>query len=64
MKVSSLHLFEGYGIELEYMIVDHDTLDILPFTDRVIHAVSGTYDSEIDMGPLNWSTSSFSMSSN
>jgi len=55
MKQGHLRLFEGYGIELEYMIVDRDSLDVLPVTDRVIHAVSGTFESEIEMGPLNWS---------
>lgn len=37
------------------MIVRKNDLDILPVTDRVIHAVSGTYESEIELGPLNWS---------
>ena len=55
MGEARLRLFEGYGIELEYMIVDRQSLSILPITDKVIHAVSGTYESEIEMGPLNWS---------
>ena len=55
MSKHTLHLFEGYGVELEYMIVNKNDLTILPITDKVIHRVSGTYNSEIDMGPLNWS---------
>ena len=55
MSARRLHLFEGYGVELEYMIVRKKDLDVLPVTDKVIHAVSGTYESEIEQGPLNWS---------
>jgi len=52
---SPLRLFEGFGVELEYMIVDRETLSVLPITDRVLHAVAGAYDSEIEVGPLCWS---------
>ena len=45
----------GVGIELEYMIVDRETLDVLPVCDEVIRSVSGAYDSEIERGPLRWS---------
>jgi len=31
-----LHLFEGFGVELEYMIVDANTLDIRPYADRIL----------------------------
>lgn len=30
-----LHLFEAFGIELEYMIVDQDTLDVKPIADQL-----------------------------
>jgi gamma-glutamyl:cysteine ligase YbdK (ATP-grasp superfamily) len=50
-----LGLFEGYGIELEYMIVARDGLDVAPVCDRLIHRVVGDYDSEIDMGEIAWS---------
>jgi carboxylate-amine ligase len=53
--VSPLHLFEGFGIELEYMLVDAETLAVLPVTDRVLRAVAGEYVSEIDLGELAWS---------
>ena len=33
-----LSLFEGFGIELEYMIVDAETLDVKPIADRLIEA--------------------------
>ena len=40
-------LFEGTGIELEYMIVDSSTLDVLPICDKVLSSVSGTSDNEV-----------------
>ena len=36
-----LRLFEGYGIELEYMIVDRASLAVAPLADRVLEAVLG-----------------------
>ena len=55
MKTNPYHLFEGIGIELEYMIVDKETLDVLPVCDEIIYAETGTYESEIEQGSLNWS---------
>lgn len=40
-------LFEATGIELEYMITDSDTLDILPICDRVLSEISGSMDNEV-----------------
>ena len=34
-------LFERFGVELEYMIVDRQTLAVRPITDQVLHAVTG-----------------------
>lgn len=51
----TLSLFEAFGIELEYMIVAADTLDVCPVTDRVLHAVTGTYDGEVELGDISWS---------
>jgi gamma-glutamyl:cysteine ligase YbdK (ATP-grasp superfamily) len=55
VSASSLHLFEGFGVELEYMIVDADTLDVLPVADKVLHAVAGEYVSDVERGPVSWS---------
>jgi carboxylate-amine ligase len=52
---STLHLFDGYGIELEYMIVDRRSLSVFPVADEVLHAVAGDYVSEVEQGPLSWS---------
>lgn len=34
-----LHLFQAFGVELEYMIVDAQTLDVRPLTDRLLASV-------------------------
>jgi glutamate---cysteine ligase / carboxylate-amine ligase len=49
------HLFEGYGIELEYMIVRRDNLDILPITDKVLFHIAGALTADVDRGLLGWS---------
>ncbi|QDU35864.1 Carboxylate-amine ligase YbdK [Maioricimonas rarisocia] len=51
----SLSLFEGFGVELEYMIVDSKTLNVRPIADHVLHHVAGRYESEVERGPLAWS---------
>jgi glutamate---cysteine ligase / carboxylate-amine ligase len=50
-----LHLFEGFGIELEYMIVDRDSLAVRPLADRVLQQVAGKIVNEVEVGPLRWS---------
>lgn len=52
---STRHLFECYGVELEYMLVHRKTLAILPMADQVLKSVSGTYDSEVPRNGLSWS---------
>lgn len=51
----SFGLFERFGVELEYMLVDAETLAIRPEADRLIHEVSGSYDGDVLRGPLEWS---------
>jgi gamma-glutamyl:cysteine ligase YbdK (ATP-grasp superfamily) len=51
----ALRLFEGYGLELEYMLVQDDSLDVLPAVDRVMLAVAGDYIDEVERGDLAWS---------
>jgi gamma-glutamyl:cysteine ligase YbdK (ATP-grasp superfamily) len=50
-----LHLFDGFGVELEYMIVDRQTLDVKPIADELILAACGEYVSDVDRGQLAWS---------
>lgn len=50
-----LHLFTGFGIELEYMIVQRDTLDVLPVTDKILYETAGAFEAEVDLDGLSWS---------
>jgi gamma-glutamyl:cysteine ligase YbdK (ATP-grasp superfamily) len=50
-----LGLFEAVGIEIEYMIVDGDTLSVRPIADELIKAQAGDYESEIELGEIAWS---------
>ena len=50
-----LGLFEGFGIEIELMIVDAETLEVRPIADELLKAVAGTYEMEVDRGRLCWS---------
>jgi len=50
-----LGLFEGTGIELEYMIVDRDTLDVLPVADELLKAVVGSYSNDYEKEGICWS---------
>ena len=50
-----LSAFSGYGIELEYMIVDRKNLSIMPVADKLLHKLSGEYVSEVKCGRLAWS---------
>jgi len=50
-----IHLFQGYGIELEYMLVDRDTLKVKPITDELIRHETGAYQSDFVNGIVTWS---------
>lgn len=54
-KGNVLRLFEAFGVELEYMIVAIDTLDVLPIADEVLKSVTGAYAMEAIRGPMAWS---------
>lgn len=51
----ALGLFEGFGVELEYMIVDRETLSVKPVCDELLRAVTGEYAADAEMGELAWS---------
>ncbi len=50
-----LHLFAGYGIELEYMIVDSVSLDVRPIADEILRAAAGELTSDFENGDIAWS---------
>ncbi len=49
--------FATHGIEIEYMIVDEATLEILPIADEVIRELAGgeAFPNEVIMPPFCWS---------
>lgn len=49
------HLFERYGVELEYMIVAADDLRVRPIADELIRHECGEYASDVERGPITWS---------
>ncbi|MGW8265034.1 MAG: carboxylate-amine ligase [Longimicrobiales bacterium] len=53
--MSRLGLFQGFGVELEYMVVDAESLAVLPVVDRILEVVAGEIVSEVAMGALAWS---------
>ncbi len=49
-ELRPLGLFEGYGVEIEWMIVDSDALDLAPVGDLLLGA-----EGEVDRGAMAWS---------
>jgi len=52
---ASLRLFEGYGVEIEYMIVDAETLSVRPIADDLLDAVGGNEDGDFRSDGMVWS---------
>lgn len=50
-----LHLFEGVGVELEYMIVGEQDLQVKPISDLLIQDKTGQIQSDVELGPMAWS---------
>jgi gamma-glutamyl:cysteine ligase YbdK (ATP-grasp superfamily) len=51
-----LKLFDAFGIEMEYMLVDRDTLNVRPVADTVLAILSGGKTaSDFESGPITWS---------
>lgn len=55
MKASPYHLFQGYGIELEYMLVNKDTLEVMPVADDLLKYELGEIGSDFENGMITWS---------
>ena len=49
------HLFQRFGVELEYMIVDGASLDVRPISDKVLAAQAGCITGDVEFGNLEWS---------
>jgi carboxylate-amine ligase len=52
---SRIHLFQGYGVELEYMIVDNETLAVKPVADELLKHELGFYGSDFTRNAITWS---------
>lgn len=51
----SYHLFEVFGIELEYMLVNKTSLKVAPIVDELIKSKKGEITSDVDNGKIEWS---------
>jgi glutamate---cysteine ligase / carboxylate-amine ligase len=49
-----LGLFEAYGLEAEYMLVDGDSLDVAPAADQLLEAAAGELTDEFENGEIVW----------
>jgi gamma-glutamyl:cysteine ligase YbdK (ATP-grasp superfamily) len=54
-KKKTYGLFEVTGIELEYMVVDRDTLKASPTVDELFKDVTGAITSDVERGDVEWS---------
>jgi gamma-glutamyl:cysteine ligase YbdK (ATP-grasp superfamily) len=53
--MSGFGLFERVGVEIEYMIVDAETMAVLPIADRFLVDEKGEPQSDLVVGSLTWS---------
>ena len=49
------HLFERFGVELEYMIVRRSDLSVVPWSDRVLRDAADAITSDVARGAVTWS---------
>lgn len=49
------HLFEVYGIELEYMLVNSNSFNVAPIVDVLLTKKNGELTSDVDNGTVAWS---------
>lgn len=52
---AALAAFSGCGIELEYVIVDRETLDVRPIADELLRSPGGDWANDVDRGAFGWS---------
>ena len=49
------HLFEVYGIELEYMLVQRSNIKVNPIVDKLLTKKNGSLTSDVENGKIEWS---------
>ena len=52
---AALRAFAGYGIELEYMIVNRHTLAVMPIADALLRTAAGPQVCDVTRGEFGWS---------
>ena len=50
-----LHAFSVFGIELEYMIVDRDSLAVRPIADLLLEKIAAAAETKADAAHIDWS---------
>jgi carboxylate-amine ligase len=50
----ALGLFEAFGLEVEYMLVDGESLDVAPAADALLQAAAGELTDEFLNGEIAW----------
>ncbi len=48
-------LLEAWGVEIEYVIADAESLDVRPICDRLLERVAGAPVAEVERGAIAWS---------
>lgn len=51
----TLGLWQGFGIELEYAVVDRKSFVVRPIVDRLLERFAGRIVGDFDDGPISWS---------
>ncbi|MCX7117005.1 MAG: glutamate-cysteine ligase family protein [Legionellales bacterium] len=52
MAMSNYPIFSVMGIEIEYMLVDSDTLEVQPKNDQILHDLAGLQVNEVVLGDI------------
>ncbi len=55
IQPSRLHIFQAFGVELEYIIVDRNSLDIRPIADELLKYELGHHGSDFENEMITWS---------
>ncbi|ASB50781.1 carboxylate-amine ligase [Alkalitalea saponilacus] len=54
-ETNKYNLFDVFGVELEYMIVDKSSLNVKPLCDVLMKEVTGAFLSDFENGAIAWS---------
>jgi len=54
-RPDEIHLFEAFGVAVEYAVACADSLDVRPLADELIAEAAGDYAPAVARGPATWS---------